>query len=97
MLVQFEYGFLPGISILFLKESYGPFARTIYLDELIVAVFVPPVKDILSDYHFLPPASKYRLDCMIWLLAAKAFIGKQLFPEQLLLQRNGQWSPRQVL
>jgi hypothetical protein len=50
MRVQFEYGLLPGITITFLKDANGPFARAVYLDELIVAGFVQPVKDVLAEF-----------------------------------------------
>jgi hypothetical protein len=50
MRIQFEYGFLPGIPITFLKDANGPFARAIYLDELMSAEFVQPVTDVLAEF-----------------------------------------------
>ena len=61
MLDQLGRGFLSGISITLLKDTYGVFMHAIKLDDLIVAAFVPPVDDFLAkfiDYHFLSPASK---------------------------------------
>jgi hypothetical protein len=46
MLVQLRYRFLSGISITFLKDAYGPFARALNLGRLIIAVCIPPVEDI---------------------------------------------------
>jgi hypothetical protein len=54
-------GFLFGISITFLKDTYGPFMHAIKLDELIIAAVFLPVDDFLAkfiDYHFLSPVSK---------------------------------------
>jgi hypothetical protein len=52
MLVQLRYGFLSGISITFLKDAYGPFIGAIKPGRLIVAVFIPAVKDI--SVKFIP-------------------------------------------
>jgi hypothetical protein len=52
MLAQLGYGFLPGISIPFLKDAYGPFVGLISLDKLIVAAFIPPAEDV--SIKFVP-------------------------------------------
>ena len=52
MLVQLRCGFLSGISITFLKDAYGSFAREINFGWLIVAVFIPPVEDV--SVKFIP-------------------------------------------
>jgi hypothetical protein len=46
MLAQLGYGFLPGISIPFLKDAYGPFVGMISLGRLTVAAFIPPAEDV---------------------------------------------------
>jgi hypothetical protein len=61
MLDQLRCGFLSGISITFLKDTYGPFMHAIELHELIITAFFLPVHDFLAnitDYHFLSPASE---------------------------------------
>lgn len=63
MLDQLRCGFLSGISIPFLKDTYGPFMQAIELDELIVTAFFLPVDDLLANFiddHFLSPAGKAR-------------------------------------
>jgi len=63
MLDQLRCGFLSGVSITFLKDTYGPFMHAIELDELIVTTLLLPLDDLLAnfiDVHFLSPASKAR-------------------------------------
>ena len=63
MLDQLRCGFLSGISVTFLKDTYGPFMYAMELNELIVPAFFLPVEDLLANFiddHFLSPASKAR-------------------------------------
>jgi len=103
MFIQLVCGLLSGISITVLKDAYGAFARATYLDELRVVGFVQPIKDVLADFvplywdrsvsHFYLQQAKDRLDCMLYPLAAKVVIGKELFPAQLFFQRRSRWGP----
>lgn len=54
MLDQLGCGLLFGISITFLKDTYGPFMHAFKLDELSVAAFYLPADDFLAEflYHF---------------------------------------------
>jgi hypothetical protein len=45
MLGQLGGGFLSGISITFLKDTYGSFAGPINPGKLIIAAFIPPIKN----------------------------------------------------
>lgn len=43
MIIQLVCGLFSSVSITFLKDTYRPFAHAIHLDELISALFIPPV------------------------------------------------------
>ena len=60
MFDQLRCGFLSGISVTFLKDTYRPFVHAIELHDLIVAAFFLPVDDFLANFidkHLLSPVS----------------------------------------
>jgi hypothetical protein len=75
MLFQLGGGLLSGISITFLQDADGSFVGTLSLDRLIVTAFIQPVKEgspkfiplyfVTSAYHFLSPANRNMLKCII--------------------------------
>ena len=70
MFDQLRCGFLSGVSITLLKDTYGPFMHAIELDELIVTAFFLPVDDLLANFievHFLISSQQSeRLSGMIY-------------------------------
>ena len=50
MCVQLGCSFLSGVSITFLKNAYGSFTLMTLSHELLVAAFVPPVEESLTNF-----------------------------------------------